>query len=185
MASMVEAVSHLTSHLSSCSLSTPIVECGETIKEPSKGVNLKLHGEEEKLKQEVQQEEEVEISEQKEVVGGCLGYIEHIKESQVEEPSSTEFGRDVKEESNVAEVDRELREIDQEVDSIISDFLSTLINPLDDLVEPSPSGLGSTVEEDVQPPRHIVSKELKEVPQATSPLIYDDSASTCDPFEFE
>ena len=37
----------------------------------------------------------------------------------------------------------------------------------------------------MQPPRHIVNEELEEVPQATNPLIYDDSASTYDPFEFE
>ncbi|RYQ95954.1 hypothetical protein Ahy_B08g091350 [Arachis hypogaea] len=149
LASMVEAVSHLTSHLSLCTISTPIVRCGETIKELSEEVNLKLHGKEGELKQGVQQEEKVEIIEQKKVVDGCLGYVEHIKEFQAEEPSSTEYGRDVKKESKVAEVNGELKEIDQEVDSITSDFLPTLINSLENIIEPSPSGLESKVEEDL------------------------------------
>jgi len=45
-------VNHLTSHLSSCTLSTSIVGCRETIKEPSEGVNLKVHGEEEELRED-------------------------------------------------------------------------------------------------------------------------------------
>ncbi|RYR03829.1 hypothetical protein Ahy_B06g083196 [Arachis hypogaea] len=104
VASMVEAVNHLTSHLGSCTLSTRIVECGETIKELSEGIILKLQGEEEKLKQEIQQEEKIEISEQKEVVDRCLGYVELIK--------------DVKKESEVEKVNGELKENDQEVVSI-------------------------------------------------------------------
>ena len=103
---MVEAVNHLTSHLSSCTISTPIVECRETIKELSEGMNLKLQGDEGELKQKGQQEEKIEISEQKEVVDGCLGYVEHVKESRIEEPSSEKFGGDIEEKSNVAKVNR-------------------------------------------------------------------------------
>ncbi|RYR48940.1 hypothetical protein Ahy_A07g035070 [Arachis hypogaea] len=148
MAIMVEAISNMiSSRLSLCNQGASIVECGEATKELSEGVNLKLHREEEELKQEIQPEEEVEASEQKEVVVGCLGYVENIKESEVEELSSMKFGRDIKEESDVEEVDRESKEIDQEVDSI-SDFLSTWINPLDNLVEPSSSELESNVKED-------------------------------------
>ncbi|RYR29683.1 hypothetical protein Ahy_B01g054135 [Arachis hypogaea] len=138
MVIMVEAIGNMvSSRLSLCNQGTPIVECGEATKELGEGVNLKLHEEEEELKQGVQQEEEVEISEQKEVVVGCLGYVEHIKEPQVEEQSSTKFGRDVKKESDVEEVDRESKEIDQEVDSII-----TLQPPL---VTPSPPPVPSSL----------------------------------------
>ncbi|XP_020965422.1 procyclic form-specific polypeptide B-alpha-like [Arachis ipaensis] len=59
-----------------------------------------------------------------------------------------------------------------------------LINPLYDLVEPFPSGLESTVEEDLKPPRPTEDEELGEVFQATSAPIYDDSESTYDPSEF-
>ncbi|KAL4329603.1 hypothetical protein AHAS_Ahas13G0316600 [Arachis hypogaea] len=48
----------------------------------------------------------------------------------------------------IEEVVGELREIDQEVDFIINDFLSTLTNPLDDLVEHSPIEFGFDVEVD-------------------------------------
>jgi len=182
---MVETVNHLTSHLCSCTLSTPIFECGERSNEFNEYVNLKLHGEEGELKQEGQQEEKIEISAQKEVVDGCLGYVEHIKESRIEELSSKKLGGDVAEKSNVVEVNKKLEKIGQEVGSIASDFLPMLINPLDDLVEPFPSGLGSKVEEDLNPPRPTEDEELGEVFQATNAPIYDDSESTCDPFEFE
>ncbi|XLU45472.1 hypothetical protein S245_040286, partial [Arachis hypogaea] len=68
-----------------------------TIKELSESMSLKLHGEEGELKQEGQQGEKIEISEQKKVVDGCLGYVEHIKESQIEEPSSKKLEGDVEE----------------------------------------------------------------------------------------
>ncbi|XP_016185612.1 protein TsetseEP-like [Arachis ipaensis] len=146
---------------------------------------MELHGEEEELKQEAQQEEKIGISEQKEVVGECLGYVEYIKESQVEEPSSKKFGGNIKETSNIARVNNELKEIDREVDSITSDFLPTSINSLDDPVEPFSSTLESKVEEDLKPPRPNASEELEEVFQATNSPTYDDSESTYDPFEFE
>ncbi|RYQ95335.1 hypothetical protein Ahy_B08g090532 [Arachis hypogaea] len=114
VAGIVEAVSHLTSHLSSCTINTSIVGCGEMTKELSEDINMELHG-----------------------------YVEYIEESQVEEPSSKECRGNVKEKSNVAGVDNELKEIDREVDSITSDFLPTLINSLDDPVEPSSSTLES------------------------------------------
>ncbi|XP_016195771.1 protein TsetseEP-like [Arachis ipaensis] len=125
---------------------------------------MELHGEEEELKQEAQQEEKIGISEQKEVVGGCLGHVEYIKESQVEEPPSKECGENIKETSNIARVNNELKEIDREVDSITSDFLPTSINFLDDPVEPFSSTLESKVEEDLQPPRPNASEELEEPP---------------------
>jgi len=81
------------------------------------------------LKQELQQEEEVEIIGTEKVVG-------------------------------------ELREIDREVDSIISDFLSTLINPLDDLVEPSPVEFEKGVDINfMQPPRYDLRdrEELEDI----------------------
>ncbi|RYR03713.1 hypothetical protein Ahy_B06g082939 [Arachis hypogaea] len=143
VAGIVEAVGHLTSHLSSCAISTSIVGCGEATPELSKDMNMELHGEEEELNQEPQQEEKIEISEQKEVVDGCLGYVEYIKESQVEETSSKECGGNIKEESNVTGVNNELKEIDKEVDSISNDFLPTSINSLNNPVEPSPSTLES------------------------------------------
>ncbi|RYR32078.1 hypothetical protein Ahy_B01g057071 [Arachis hypogaea] len=138
---IVEAVDHLTSYLSSCAISTPTVECGETTQELSEDMNMELHGEEEELKQEAQQEEKIGISEQKEVVGGCLGHIEYIKESQVEEPPSKECRGSIKEKSNVAGVNNELKEIDREVDSITNDFLPTSINSLGDPVEPFSTNL--------------------------------------------
>ncbi|RYR19544.1 hypothetical protein Ahy_B03g064352 [Arachis hypogaea] len=138
VAGIVEAVGHLTSHLSSCAISTSIVGCREATPELSKDMNMELHGEEEELNQEPQQEEKIEISEQKEVVDGCLGYVEYIKESQVEETSSKECGGNIKERSNVAGVNNELKETDKEVDSISNDFLPTSINSLNDPVEPSP-----------------------------------------------
>ncbi|RYR49292.1 hypothetical protein Ahy_A07g035719 [Arachis hypogaea] len=139
VAGIVEAVGHLTSHLSSCAISNSIVGCGEATPELSKDMNMELHGEEEELNQEPQQEEKIEISEQQEVVDGCLGYVEYIKESQVEETSSKKYGGNIKEKSNVVGVDNELKEIDREMDSITNDFLPTLINFPDDPVEPSPT----------------------------------------------
>ncbi|RYR19738.1 hypothetical protein Ahy_B03g064615 [Arachis hypogaea] len=109
VAGIVEAVGHLTSHLSSCAISTSIVGCGETTEELREDINLELHGEEGKLKQEAQQKEKIETSEQKEVVDGCLGYVDYIEESQVEEPSSKECRGNVKEKSNVAGVDNDNR----------------------------------------------------------------------------
>ncbi|XP_016206819.1 nucleolin-like [Arachis ipaensis] len=88
---------------------TPIVKCGETTKELSEGVNLELQDEEEKLKQEVQQEEEVEIMEPKEVVED-LGDIECKEESHVEEPSSME-----EEVEDTGEEEYQLEEAWQEV----------------------------------------------------------------------
>nr|XP_025628060.1 uncharacterized protein LOC112721204 [Arachis hypogaea] len=185
VAGIVEAVGHLTSHLSSCAISTSIVGCGEATPELSKDMNMELHGEEEELNQEPQQEEKIEIIEQKEVVDGCLGYVEYIKESQVEETSSKECGGSIKEESNVTGVNNELKEIDKEVDSISNDFLPTSINSFNNPVEPSPSTLESKVEEGLQPPKPDASKELEEALQATNFPTYDDSESTYDPFEFE
>ncbi|RYQ91199.1 hypothetical protein Ahy_B09g097095 isoform A [Arachis hypogaea] len=146
---------------------------------------MELHGEEEELNQEPQQEEKIEISEQKEVVDGCLGYIEYIKESRVEETSSKECGGNIKEKNNVAGVSNELKEIDKEVDSITNDFLPTLINSLDDPVEPFPSTLESKVEVDLQLPKPDASEELEEVFQATDSPTCDDSELTYDLFEFE
>ncbi|XP_016185565.1 wiskott-Aldrich syndrome protein family member 1-like [Arachis ipaensis] len=71
-------------------------------------MNLELHGEEGELRPEGQQEEKIEISAHEEVVDGCLGYVEHIKESQIEELSSKKLGGDVAERSNVAEVNKKL-----------------------------------------------------------------------------
>ncbi|RYR19719.1 hypothetical protein Ahy_B03g064591 [Arachis hypogaea] len=162
VAGIVEAVGHLTSHLSSCAISTSIVGCGEATPELSKDTNIELHGEEEELNQEPQQEEKIEISEQKEVVDGCLGYVEYIKESQVEETSSKECGGSIKEETNVAGVNDELKEIDKEVDSISNDFLPTSINSLNNPVEPSPSTLESK-----QPPhlrRTLQSRRRRQPP---------------------
>ncbi|XP_057741328.1 glutenin, low molecular weight subunit-like [Arachis stenosperma] len=97
---MVEAISNIVSScLSLRNQGTPIVECGEVIKELSKGVELELQGGEEELKQEVQQEEKVEMIEPKEVVVGTLGYVEYIKKSQIVEPFSMEFEVDVEGES--------------------------------------------------------------------------------------
>ncbi|RYQ96229.1 hypothetical protein Ahy_B08g091901 [Arachis hypogaea] len=187
VAGIVEAVSHLTSHLSSCIISPPLGDHGEAIKEHNEEVNLELHGEEGELKQEAQQKEKMEISEQKEVVGGCLGYVEYIKESRVEEPSSKECGGNIKEKSNVAGVDKELKKIDREVDSITSDFLPTLINSLDDPVEPSPSRLESKVEEDCRPSATVttivagasfISRRCRTTTPLCLPLIFPFSLCT-------
>ncbi|XP_016206672.1 protein TsetseEP-like [Arachis ipaensis] len=55
------------------------------------------------------------------------------------------------------------------MDSITSDFLPMLINPLDDLVEPFSSGLESKVEEDLNPPRPTEDEELGEIHQEAPP----------------
>jgi len=116
MVILVEAVSNMaSSRLSLSNQGTPIDECGEAPKEHSEGVSLELQGEEEELKQGVQQEEEVKITEQEEVVEA--------------------FG-----------------EVDQEMDSIIEEFLST--------IESSPIGFDIEIkEEDAQPLMPLVSNE--------------------------
>ncbi|QHN96198.1 uncharacterized protein DS421_18g616390 [Arachis hypogaea] len=145
MAIIAEAVSNMvSSRLSLCDQGTPIVECGEATKELSGEVILELQGEEEELKQEVQQEEEVENIEQKEVVVGYLGYVEYIEESQVEKPSSMEFKVDVEEESaqpprhNVIE---ELEEVSQVIGPSIYDDSASIYDPFE-LDESFPTMLG-------------------------------------------
>jgi len=148
VASLTKVISQLAS-LCSTIQDTLIVKYGGLVEEHNEKENLEIQGKEEELKQELHQEEEVEVI-------------------------------------DVKEVDKELRKIDQEVNSIISDFLSTLINPLDDLVEPSSIGLESDVKEGVQPPKHMVNdKELEEVKQAMILLLDDDSPPTHGPLVFE
>ncbi|RYQ98535.1 hypothetical protein Ahy_B07g086274 isoform E [Arachis hypogaea] len=73
MATITKAVHHLFS-LRSCDQSTPIDKCGGLTKEHSEEVNLELQGKEDRLKQELQQEEKVEIIEPK-------GAIEELREN--------------------------------------------------------------------------------------------------------
>nr|XP_025692865.1 uncharacterized protein LOC112795128 [Arachis hypogaea] len=96
---MVKAIDNMASHLSLYDQGTPIIFCGEEIKEHRERVNLELQDEEEELRQEVQQEEEAETIEQEEGMVEDLGDVMSKEESQVEEPSSIEFESDVKEDS--------------------------------------------------------------------------------------
>jgi len=63
---------------------------------------------------------------------------------------------------NVKKMDNELREIDQEVDSIISDFLSTLTISLD-----------IDVEKGVQPPKQIMVEDFEKIDQERDSIIED------------
>ncbi|XP_057720347.1 uncharacterized protein LOC130934834 [Arachis stenosperma] len=96
VATMAEAINNMASHLSSCIPSTPIDKCGGSTKEHSDGVNLKFQGEEDELKQEVQQGEGVETIEPKRVVGD-LGDVRSPWECRIREPSPKKFDIDVEE----------------------------------------------------------------------------------------
>ncbi|RYR09411.1 hypothetical protein Ahy_B05g077727 [Arachis hypogaea] len=72
------------------------------------------------------------------------GSSKECREEENMEPQGKEetLGQELQQEekdntSESEEVNGDLREFDQEVDSIINDFLSTLVNPLNDLEEPS------------------------------------------------
>lgn len=97
VAILTKVMNHMVSLCSNIQ-DTPIVRCGGLIEEHTEKKNLELQGKKEELRQEVQQEEEAEIVEPKEVVED-LGHVECKVESQVEEPSSMDFENDVNEDS--------------------------------------------------------------------------------------
>ncbi|QHN76649.1 uncharacterized protein DS421_19g645740 [Arachis hypogaea] len=80
----------------------------------------------------------------------------------------------------------ELRQGVQQEEEVVEDLEDVECKEESQVEEPFFMEFENDVKEDsAQPPRHNVIEELEEVVQATSFPIYDDSASTCDPFELD
>ncbi|RYR03588.1 hypothetical protein Ahy_B06g082639 [Arachis hypogaea] len=108
----------------------------------------------------------------------CGGSTKDYGEEESMEPQGEEEGleHDMQQEgeSRVLELEErkgELREIDQDEDSIIDDFLSSLIKPLNDPNEPLPIDFERDMEVDfLQPPYYNMSDWEEEVSEEGTPV---------------